>query len=65
MMNFVVEDMVCGGCVKSITKAIQAQDPQARVAADPATHRLEVESALPVSRIEQVLNEAGFTPRAA
>ena len=65
MMRFVVEDMVCGGCVKSVTKAIQTQDPQARVAADPATHRVEVESTLPAARIEQALTEAGFTPRPA
>lgn len=63
MLNFVVEDMVCGGCVKSVTKAIQAQDPQARVAADPATHRVEVESSLSGERIAEVLAQAGFSAR--
>ena len=28
-MQFHIENMTCGGCVRSVTKAIQSVDPQA------------------------------------
>ena len=35
-MQFHIENMTCGGCVRSVTKAIQSVDPSAEVTADPA-----------------------------
>ena len=41
-MQFHIENMTCGGCVRSVTKAIQSVDPGAEVTADPATHKVDV-----------------------
>jgi copper chaperone len=59
-MQFIVENMACGGCVRSITKAIERVDPQARVDADPATRRVDVESAKPADLLLEALEAAGF-----
>ena len=48
-MQFHIENMTCGGCVRSVTKAIQSVDPAAEVSADPGTHKVEVKSAAPAS----------------
>lgn len=34
-MQFHIENMTCGGCVRSLTKEIQSVDPVAQVNADP------------------------------
>ena len=36
MMNFQVEGMSCDHCVQSVTKAVQAVEPQAKVTIDLA-----------------------------
>lgn len=64
-MEFKVENMVCGGCARGITRAVQAIDPAARVEADPATKRVVVESKASRDRIIEALREAGFPPAAA
>ena len=46
-MQFHIENMTCGGCARSVTKAIQSVDPAAEVKADPATHKVEVTSVAP------------------
>ena len=64
-MQFHIENMTCGGCARSVTKAIQSIDPKAIVRTDPATRRVEIESSTPADRFEDVLSEAGFPARAA
>ena len=59
-MQFHVENMTCGGCARSVTKAIQSLDVTARVEADPATRKVEVTSSRTRSEIEAVLAEAGY-----
>lgn len=59
-MQFHIENMTCGGCVRSVTKAIQTVDPTAKVAADPDTHRVDVETSAPRAAIEAVLADAGY-----
>lgn len=59
-MEFRVENMTCGGCAKSVTKAIKSVDPQAEVSAEPERRRLEVRSDIPRSVFEHVLKEAGY-----
>ncbi len=34
-MELRIENMTCGGCAKSVTKAIQSVDPTARVETNP------------------------------
>lgn len=64
-MQFHIENMTCGGCVRGVTRAIQAVDPQAEINADPPTRKLEVKTSASQEQIEAALNDAGFPPKAA
>ncbi|MFQ1064871.1 heavy-metal-associated domain-containing protein [Bordetella trematum] len=64
-MQFHIDGMTCGGCARSVTKAIQAVDPQATVVADPPSRLVKVESALAQAQIVAALREAGYPPREA
>jgi copper chaperone len=59
-MQFHVENMTCGGCARSVTKAVQSVDPAAQIETDPATRKVVVTSSRPRSEIEAVLAEAGY-----
>ena len=59
-MLFHIENMTCGGCARSVTKAVQSLDATARVEADPATRKVEVTSRRMRSEIEAVLAQAGY-----
>jgi copper chaperone len=63
MIAFEVNDMTCGHCVSTITKALKATDKDAKVQVDLATHRVQVE---PVSadaeELAQAIRDAGYTP---
>ncbi|TGD43831.1 copper chaperone [Pseudotabrizicola sediminis] len=61
-MQFHIETMTCGGCVRSVTKVIQSVDPTAEVAADPATRKVDVTSTAPREKLAAVLADAGFAP---
>ena len=62
-MEFHVEDMTCGGCARAVTAAVKSVDPAARVAADPPTRTVRVESNRPEPEIRAALVQAGFPPR--
>lgn len=59
-MQFHVENMTCGGCVRGVTRAIQAVDPAAEVAADLATHAVQVKTGAARESLVKALAEAGF-----
>jgi copper chaperone len=61
-MQFHIENMTCGGCVRSVTKAIRSVDPSAEVTADPASHKVEVKSAASRDRLVAALTEVGYAP---
>lgn len=66
MIAFEVQDMTCGHCVRTITQAVQALDPQAQVQIDLATHRVAIEAArADAAALQEAIREAGFTPVAA
>ena len=62
MLNFVVNDMTCGHCAGTITKAVQALDPQAKVTIDLPSHRVQVDSRLDAAAISAAMQRAGYTP---
>jgi copper chaperone len=63
MITFEVNDMTCGHCVSTITRALKATDPNARVAVDLATHRVQVEPAsTDADELADAIKEAGYTP---
>ncbi len=65
MHKFQIDNMVCGGCARSVTKAVQSVDATARVVADPPNRQVEVETSASREQLESALREAGFPPRAA
>lgn len=63
-MQFHIDDMTCGGCARTVTKAIQMIDPTASVVTDPPTCLVRVQSSASEEQIVTALREAGFPPRA-
>lgn len=59
-MELRIETMTCGGCAKSVTKAIQSVDPDARIETDPAARTVTVETTASAAALQQVLEEAGY-----
>jgi len=63
MISFQVNDMTCGHCVSSITKAVKAVDSGANVQIDLAAHRVEIEpAAANAVELKDAIKEAGYTP---
>lgn len=62
-MQFHLENMTCGGCARSVTKAIQSVDANAVVATDPLARRATVETSASRTDIVEALRAAGFPPR--
>jgi len=66
MIQFKVEDMTCGGCAASITRAIKAVDGAALVEVDLPRHLVRVEpGSSSAGQIEGAIRDAGFTPAAS
>jgi copper chaperone len=64
MVTFEVNDMTCGHCASTITKALKDTDKEARVAIDLAGRRVQVEPvAASVHELAEAIREAGYTPR--
>lgn len=63
MYRFSVEDMTCGHCVSSVTRAISDLDPQAQVEVSLREKSVLVRSQLGQEQIASVITEAGYTPR--
>ncbi|MFT3998820.1 MAG: heavy-metal-associated domain-containing protein [Rhizobium sp.] len=63
-MELKIENMTCGGCARSVTKAIQSVDPGATVEADPSARTVKVETTATMAALRHVLEEAGY-PAAA
>lgn len=65
MIRFQVDDMTCGHCAATITKAVKAADAMAQITIDLPTHQVQIESVKPPQQIEVAIREAGFTPQSA
>jgi Cu+-exporting ATPase len=61
MYHYRVEDMTCGHCTSTITKAILATDKQAKVEIDLATKSVKVESTEDFEVIREAIVEAGYS----
>lgn len=64
-MELRIESMTCGGCAKSVTRAIQSVDPNALIETDPAARTVKVETTAPPVALLRVLEEAGYPATAA
>lgn len=59
-MLFQVKNMTCGGCAKSITRAIAAVDAAARIEADVARRLVRVESSANERDVLDAIQAAGY-----
>lgn len=59
-MELRIENMTCGGCAKSVTKAIQSVDPNAEIETNPAARMVKIETTATSAALQRVLEEAGF-----
>ena len=58
MFTLKVSGMTCGGCINAVTRAIQAQDPQAKVQADLATQVVSLETSLSLYLAAELIMDA-------
>ncbi|MEO8037347.1 MAG: heavy-metal-associated domain-containing protein [Betaproteobacteria bacterium] len=63
MITFGVNDMTCGHCVSSITKAVHAVDQGAQVRIDLAAHRVDITPTVAdADMFGAAIKAAGYTP---
>lgn len=60
MQTFHIDNMSCGGCVRGVTRAIQAVDAEATVTADTDTKRVTVASKQPQEVLLAALTQADW-----
>jgi copper chaperone len=60
MLSLKVSGMTCGGCINAVTRAIQAQDPQAKVFVDLTSQTVELETSLSSEIVSELITDAGF-----
>ena len=59
-IEFNVPDMTCGHCASAVTKAIKAEDPEAKVTVLLAEKRVTVETMEQRADIAACLSDAGY-----
>ena len=62
MIEFQVNDMTCGHCVATITRAVAGVDAVAKVDIDLPSHRVRISAAGDAQLFESAIREAGYTP---
>lgn len=63
MISFQVNDMTCGHCVSTITKAVKAEDVTANLRFDLAAHRVDIEAGeASAADLSEVIKQAGYAP---
>ena len=62
MIQFNIQAMSCGHCVKAVTEAVKSVDPQALVDVDLGTKQVKVESQAQRGQLVEALTQAGYAP---
>jgi copper chaperone len=60
-LQLTVPNMACSACGDTITQAIRALDPNAKVNADPKTKLVDVETQASETEIKAAITSAGYT----
>lgn len=60
MIELNVNDMTCGHCTDTVTRAIKSVDPRAEVQVDLASKRVRVQGRAAEDRLIRALNDAGY-----
>jgi copper chaperone len=58
--TYMVKGMTCGGCVQSVTNALQHADPTAQVSVELESGKVSLESTLSEDAIKTAVEDAGF-----
>jgi len=62
MIEFTVNDMTCGHCASTITRAVKDVDAASRCEIDLGNKKVRIESAQPAEDFKAAIEEAGYTP---
>lgn len=63
MLTYRVEDMTCGHCANTITKAVRSVDADAKVDVDLSHHLVRIEpTGAAADELLNVITKAGYTP---
>ena len=65
MYELYIEGMRCGGCVRGITRSVQAADANAKVDADLASKKVRVESQASLASVTAAIADAGYAVTAS
>lgn len=60
MSTYAIQGMTCGGCVNSVTKALQQALPDAEIEVTLETNQVRIEGDHDPKRVEQAIDDAGF-----
>lgn len=60
-LEFNVPNLACRACVETITNAVKAIDPNAKVEADPKTKQVVIETAASESSMREAIGQVGYT----
>ncbi|MES2258991.1 MAG: cation transporter [Pseudomonadota bacterium] len=60
MYQLEVENMSCGHCVASVTRAVKALDAGAAVEVDLLNKQVKVDSAAALEQVKGAIEDAGF-----
>jgi copper chaperone len=62
MIEFTVQDMTCGHCASTITKAVKDVDAAARCEIDLGAKKVRIVSARDAAEFQAAIGDAGYTP---
>ena len=60
-LELTVPNMACSACGETITKAVIAVDPSAKVEADSKTKLVNIETQVAETQIKEAIAAAGYT----
>ncbi len=59
-LEFNVPNMACSACATTITNAVTAIDPTAKIEADPKTKRVKIDTQQPEATVKEAIAAAGY-----
>jgi copper chaperone len=62
VLEFHIPNISCGHCVRAVTAAVHAADPQAQVKVDIPSHQVQVQTQAAREVLVAKLTEAGYQP---
>lgn len=62
-MQFQIDDMTCGSCVRHVNRAIAGIDPNAKIEADTVARRIGVATTADADAVIRALAADGYTAR--